>query len=385
MTAALLVLVILPQEEAVLERLVRRANDTRRPPAMGQAIQRLIKSGSKAVPAIEKFVEAKGHNALSLAFTGSLGEIDDERIADLVVELIEDNNFFWRPAAARSLALLAEPEHRELLRGLLDDRLWGVRSAAIRGLEKLDDRPSKDAIRKLLADEIYDVRGQAAKTLWAFEDESGLPVLVEALREATFWFDIDYGQVAREDAWKFLKKISGDDFGLKPWESEKRRAPGVARWDAWMTKRDADWRKKIPEKARAKKDVAEYSFGFELRSCQKGEFFFRIDTERNLVLGCYNLVRAKLTEEELKEFRTSLESVQEVDNTLPYGEGGCDFEQYYLSPRDGKYDRLWIGLGGRPDVMETFVSACRRLIEKKFGSGHARDFLDKTSLFRGSE
>ena len=34
---------------------------------------------------------------------------------------------------------------------------------------------------------------------------------------------------------------------------------------------------KLPEGARVKPDPAAYVFGFELRSCQRGDFFFRVD------------------------------------------------------------------------------------------------------------
>lgn len=363
---------------------VERANDTSRPPAMGQAINRLVEAGADAVPAVLSWVEANGHNAMSLPFTDGLGEIDDERIAALLVKLVEDRDFFWRPAAARSLAMQAALEDHDLLRGLLDDPLWGVRAAAIRGLEKMDDRESAEKLASLLADEIYDVRSQAAKTLYAWGDERGLPVLVEALRESTFWFAIDYGQVAREDAWGFLKKIAGDDFGFKPWEPESRREAGLAEWDAWMDARDPKWRERVPATARARKDAAEYRFGFELRSCQKGDFFFRITRDDRIVLGCYNLVSEPLTADEKRAFAEALKQVEEVDNDLPYGEGGCDFEQYYLDD-GGSFDRLWVGKAGRPTEMDAFNRFCRELIEKKFGRGAAQEFREKSALFRGFE
>lgn len=367
------------------EGLIERANDTRRPPAMGTAIERVVKGGADGVPAILAFVESRGRNALALAFTDALGEIPDDRVAALLAALVEDRDFYWRPAAARALALQATTDHHRLLVASLADPLWGVRAAAIRGIEKIDDRESAPRLAELLADEIYDVRAQAAKTLWAWGDERGLPVLVEALRESTFWFDIDYGQVAREDAWGFLKKISGDDFGFKPWEPEARRAAGLAKWDAWMDARDAQWRGKIPPTAQARKDAADYRFGFELRSCQKGDFFFRLTADDRLVLGCYNLVSAALTADEKREFAEALAAVAEVENDLPYGEGGCDFEQLYLDDGAGSFDRLWVGKGGRPTELDPFNRFLRDLIEKKFGRGASQEFREKTALFRGFE
>ena len=73
-----------------------------------------------------------------------------------------------------------------------------------------------------------------------------------------------------------------------------------------------------------------------------------------------------------------------MDNDLPYGEGGCDFEQYYLGDA-GDFERLWVGKGGRPTEMDRFNRFCRELIEKKFGRGAAQEFREKTALFRGFE
>lgn len=364
--------------------MVERANDARRPPAQGQAIEKLAARGSEAVPEILEFVQARGANALSLTFAESLGRFADARIAGLCAKLLADRDFLWRPAAARSLAVLARPEDRELLRGGLTDRLWGVRAASIRGLQKLEDKGAIPAIRERLADEVYDVRGQAARTLWAFGDAGGLPVLVEALRESTYWFDIDYGQLAREDAWTFLKTLSKDDFGYKPWEGEARRAAGLVKWDAWMAARDPGWREKIPAAAMARKDTATYRFGYELRSCQKGDFFFRVDTEWNLVLGCHNLVKAPLSAAERERFVKALESIRAIDHEVPYGEGGCDFEQFYLGDR-GEFDRLWIGRRGRPASGDAFIAACAGLLEEKFGAGVARELTERAALFKGTD
>ena len=109
---ALALLALVQAAESKMDRFVRLANDTRRPPVMGQAIGKLIEQPEQAVPAILAFVKAKGRNALSLALADSFGEFEDERIAALCVALVKDKGFFWRPAAMRSLSALAEAGHR---------------------------------------------------------------------------------------------------------------------------------------------------------------------------------------------------------------------------------------------------------------------------------
>lgn len=218
--------------------------------------------------------------------------------------------------------------------------------------------------------------------MYAFGDESGLPVLVESLRSSVAWFDIDYGQLAREDAWTFLKTISGDDFGFKPWEPAARREAGLKRWEEWIAKRMPDWRDRIPSNAKVAPDQAVYEFGFELRSCRTGDYFFRVDAQNNLVLGYFNLIRAQLTEAERSKLDKAIEAVREVDRAFPYGQGGCDFEQYYLKTGASKFEKLWIGVGGRPGDLDGFIRTVTELLRAKFGDGEAKTFKDRTALFR---
>jgi hypothetical protein len=368
---------------AKIEQEVAYANDPEKLTFQVQALRRLKDRGAEAVPALLAFVEKKGANALSLGCTELFGDILDSRLADLCAKLVEDRGFFWRPAAARSLAEQKSEKHKEVLRRSLSDRLWGVRTAAILGLGKLGDREAAPSIRKALNDETYDVRGQAAKTLHEFGDDSGLPVLVAALRSEAAWFDIDYGQIAREDASKYLARIAGEDFGYKGWDPAETRAPGLKLWEEWIGKRMPDWKDRVPANARPVADAAEYVFGFELRSCRSGDFFFRIDSKNNFVVGYFNLTRAPLTAADRAAFDRHLEAVKAVDRSAPYGRGGCDFEQYYLPSGGRRFDKLWIGLGGRPPELDGFIRCCHGLIQEKFGAAEAAEFKERTAPFRG--
>lgn len=375
----ILSLLLLLQDEARIDREVAYANDPEKPQYQDQAIQRLRARGADAVPAILRFVEKNGKNRLAIFFTEFLGEIKDERISRLLVSLLEDPDFFWRPSAAKALAMHARPADRDLFRKFLGDRLWGVRVFAIRALEKLGDR--EPDFRAMLSDPQYDVRAQAAKTLFAFGDESGLPILVESLSSEVDWFGIDYGQIAREDAWNFLKKITKDDFGFKPWEPRADREPGLRRWQEWMERKDPKWRDRVPPKARSSAPKSDWSFGFELRSCQRGEYFFRIDSEGNFVLGYFNLEIVKLSDDERRSLRAAIETVAKIDRTVPYGRGGCDFEQYYFRGGGG-FEKLWIGLEGRPRAADVFVRTVAAIVRNHFGEGEAKEFVEMTSLFQ---
>lgn len=371
------------QDAARIAREVEYANAKDRPQLQAQAVRRLVERGGAAVAeALAAFVRANGANALSLACTEALGELKDPRIAALLRELVGNPEFYWRPAAMKALAEHADPADRELFRTGLGDRLWGCRVGAIRGLERLGDREAMPRLRELLGDEVYDVRAQAARSLYAMGDPSGLPVLVEALRADAVWFGIDYGQIAREDAWNFLKKVAGDDFGYKPWDPPDRRAAGLAKFEAWVARTFPDWRERVPEKARARADRTEYVFGYELRSCQKGDFFFRLDASGNLVLGYFTLEKVPLSAEERRALEGALEGVRRVDRSIPYGQGGCDFEQYYLRAGD-RFEKLWVGTGGRPAAAEPFIGAVTRVLRARFGERVAKDFEERAALFRG--
>ena len=381
----ILLLCLLAQDAAKLEQEIDYANSKDKPQLHTTASKRLAARGGPAVAAaVEAFIAKNGHNALSLAFTETLGDLKDPKLTARLRALVVDPNFFWRPAAMRALAKHADPGSIDTLRAGLADKLWGVRVGAIQGLERLKDRDSLQRLKESLGDEQYDVRAQAAKTLHAFGDASGLPTLVEALRADTVWFDIDFGQIAREDAWNFLKGLTGDDFGYKPWEGPEARAPGLAKFEAWIAKTIPDWRDRLPEKARVRAEKVDYVFGYELRSCQRGDVFFRLDTQGNLVLGYFNLEKAKLSPDELKALMAEVEKVGKVDRSQPYGEGGCDYEQFYLKAGP-RFEKLWIGQRGRPDGVESFVKFTAGLLKAKFGEKVAEDYKHSSLLFRAAE
>jgi hypothetical protein len=361
---------------------VALANDMKDPLLQGQAFEKVFGKGKGTVEAVLQFVKNKGHNGLILQFTQSLSRLRDPRIEELLAELIDDKKFFWRPAATWALAELVPKRYLDVFRHGLDDHLWGVRQAAILGLEALEDRESIAAIKKLLGDDIYAVRSQAARTLMAFGDESGLPVLVAALRDTTHWFDIDYGQLAREDAFNFLRRSTGMDFGFRAWESADQREASCKQWESWVEKKFKDWRERVPPTAWPKPDTAEYAFGFELRSCQKGDFFFRVTTDGTLVLGYFNLVSQKLEPEQFQKFKEALQPLTQVDPFQTYGRSGCDFEKYYLRAEDGHYETPCFYVDGRMAKLDGFIKAARELIKAKFGDGVAAEFSDRTSLFR---
>ena len=72
------------------------------------------------------------------------------------------------------------------------------------------------------------------------------------------------------------------------------------------------------------------------------------------MLGYFTLEKAELTPDELRDFNAALDKVKTIDRSVPYGQGGCDFEQYYVRTGN-RFEKLWIGLQGRPAAAEPFV------------------------------
>lgn len=357
------------------------ANNPKDPFLQGQAIEKIQEAGTKAVASILEFVKKNGHNALTLQFTQAMESIKDEKIADLLAELVQNKKFFWRPAAMWGLATQSDKKYQDIYRNTLKDNLWGVRQAAIRGLGRINDKDSITEIRKLLADDIFSVRAQAAKTLHSFGDETGLPVLIASLHDESVWFDIDYGLVAREESWNVLKKITNDDFGYKPWKERKVREPGLAKWEDWISKKFPNWKEMVPKTAWFKPDDSKYTFGFELRSCQIGDFFFRVDKSGTMSLGCFNVTRAKLDDDEFKKFKEMLKPIHRVDPEAIYGKPGCDFEKYYLISEHGGFETRSFYIEGRPTSVDKFIDYCESLVRKKFGDGPASEFKEMARLF----
>lgn len=361
---------------------VMLANDTRDPVLQGQAMERVFQAGRAAIPAVLEFIEKKGNNALTLVFTQRLSSLADPRVEDLLARLFEDRRFYWRPAATWGLAELAPARYLHLFRRALDDHLWAVRQAGLLGLDVLLDRESIPKIRELLGDEFFPVRAQAARTLAALGDESGLPVLVAALRDTTQWFDIDYGQLAREDAFNFLRRHTGLDFGFRAWEASDKREASVRAWEAWAEKRWPDWKERVPKTAWPKADKSRYVFGLELRSCQLGDFFFRIDDADTIVLGSFNLERSKLSPNEVRRIREAIGELDDVDPYQTYGRSGCDFEKYYVLAEDGHTDTPCFYVGGRPKNFDKMVALFAEVLGTHFGEAARAAYEKRSALFR---
>ena len=102
------------------------------------------------------------------------------------------------------------------------------------------------------------------------------------------------------------------------------------------------------------------------------------------MIGYFTLEKAALTPEELRDFNAALDKVKRLDRSLPYGQGGCDFEQFYV-PEGSRFDKLWIGVQGRPAQIEPFTKVALELLRKKFGERVAEEFRQSSDLFRMSE
>jgi hypothetical protein len=314
-----------------------------------------------------------------------MGSLKDDRIAKLLRDLAADESFPGRLPAIRALAQQGDRTLLATFRAGLHHPSLRVRVAMVEALGAMADKESIPALRGLLNDDSCDVRLQAAEALYAMGDASGLPLLVETLGIEAKWFDeADYGQSAREEALRFLKTLTGDDFGFRPWDGEEDRAPGRVRFEQWMARKDPAWKEKVPPKARTHIDTSDYRFGYEALSCKVGTFYLRIDKDWVLTIGTLNVITVKLSDQEIHRFKKCIETALAAEKDVFYGEFGCDFEKVHL--KVGKdYEVIRVGLGGRPDFLYPLVKMIETVVPSHLDADALEVFKSLVSLFRRSE
>lgn len=381
-----LLLACLLQDPGVVAREVENANSLLRPQLQQQAIERLKgRGGSEVAEAVLAFVEKKGRGSLTFRFIEALGSLKDERIVKLLRDLAVDDKFAGRLIAIRALTEQGDRALLGTFRKGLRHQSFRVRAAMAEALGMMGDQESIPEMRGLLNDESCDVRSQAAEALYAMGDASGLPVLVEALGIEAKWFDeADYGQLAREEAFRFLRTLTGDDFGFKPWDSEDERAPGKARFDQWMARKDPAWKEKIPPNARRRPATSDYRFGYEALSCKVGTCFLRIGQDWTLTIGNLNLVKVKLSDPEIERLKKALQKALLAEKDVFYGEFGCDFEKFYLKVGNG-FEVTRVGLVGRPDFLDPLAKILEDVVPPHLDADSLQEFKSLLSLFRKGE
>lgn len=325
-----------PREEEPLEKFLRLAT-TGSPVVRPQAAQRLLELGAEAV---ERLVAECGQGPAEMGALGRdlievLGEFGDARLRARLAAALDDRDFPWRPAAARSLAKTALAGERPHFATLLDDPLAAVRAAAIDGLERLDARDELERVRRHLSDPDDRVRRAAASLSFAWGDGCALAWVLEELKRDDQFFEQQNGKLARYRALAILRERLGEEL---PYRAEKPCDDAInAEAFAALARRCAELcggeLPELPPIARAGRASEGDVLGLELRSCRRGEYYLRWNAADALYVGLGNPVRVELAAGTVAKLLAEAElRVAELGQGRLWGEPGCDVEQFHLRP-----------------------------------------------------
>ena len=335
--------------DALLEKAVSGSTVVR-----PQAARRLVNLGDVAA---ERLLERCGDGPRDLAGLGAavvevLGQFQDPRLRERLWQALDDPDFPWRPAAARSLATTARPEEKTRWRKGLVDPLAAVRVAAIQALEALDLRSAQPELLERLEDPDDRVRRQAALLTHRWGDPSALLFLVEDLRRDDHFFQNPTGRKARYDSSRLLKEILGDVGDYQPAKppTTDENVAAIAGLEQRVRELAGDSNRKIPVIAQASGPTPGNVLGLELRSCRRGEFYLRWNEDDHLLVGTGRPARVALPRGTTWRLQQRVAAMIAALDGRTWGEPGCDLERFHLPQTDGKVAAYQVSKG--PDAVK---------------------------------
>ncbi len=342
---------------------------TGRIPVRPQAARRLVKLGA---PAAQKIVGALGEGSAGLVEFGPylVEELADFERPELRARLwtaLDDRDFPWRAPAARGLARAPREDEAARLLALCDDAVAQVRRAAVGGLGGLGASAERRERLRLLTEDVDEhVRRDAAAQLDAWGEHRYLLWLVAELERTDDYFGVPYGEKARFEALRTLKKRLGGDFGFaaenEPTDDANRvaleglRAAALARAGVEAVE--------LPQLARPAAGTPGDLIGLELRSCRAGDLFLRWNAEDRLYVGTGTPLVLDLPSGSAARLRQALFELTEPLEERFWGEAGCDLEQLRLVDGEGK-TRIYLvskGQAAVPDLRPEPLNACLRAL-----------------------
>ncbi|MEZ6015403.1 MAG: HEAT repeat domain-containing protein [Planctomycetota bacterium] len=303
-----------------------------------QAAARLVPMGK---PAADRILALCADGPPAIAALGSelvevFGAFQDTRLRELLWQCLEDRDFPWRPAAARSLASNPLVDGRETetraFHALLSDPIAPVRMAAVQAFANLHPEPlpqMRVELRAMLSDPSDFVRRAAAVTLVNWGEPEALLWLIEDLRRSDTFFERWSAKNAAYESRRALSKLLGDTFGYDPElpADAPTNVAAVSALDRAARARIGDRPvPELPEVARASGPVTDAVLGLELVSCRRGEHYLCWTSSDELLVGLGNPARVALPEgTTARLLALALEEVAKVEKPY-YGVPGCDLE-----------------------------------------------------------
>ena len=327
------------EKEDELDRLLRVAR-TGSPAVRPQAADRILTLDAKSLERLaartatrEQLVEL-GSNVVEI-----LGETGIPVVRKRLWAALEDPDFPWRPAAARSLARSAVASETQRFTKLLEDRLGAVRVAAVLGVERLDSKDAGRQLRLMFDDPDDRVRRAAARLLDTWGHRKSLYWIAVDLERSDRFFFVETGRRARFEAMQILEERLGESIGYNPADapdSPTNQAAILALRER-LDKLTGGGHPPFSPQVLAGGPIEGNVLGLEIRSCRKGEIFLRWNLDDTLLVGHGRPARIRLPEgTTARLIESSGGHLARTDRPL-YGSPGCDVEQFYRNaPKAGE-------------------------------------------------
>lgn len=347
-----------------------------------QAANRLVRVGA---PAAERLLEVSGKTTADLALLGTslieiLGQFDSPKLRAKLWPAMEDSEFPWRPATARSLAFAPSDGEWDRFIGYLGDPIAPVRLGVLDALFRISQvegetaeakavqlgrkRAFLDHAQAALFDESDVVRRRAAVLLDARGHGRALLWLLEDLKRSDVFFDRPTGLAARYDAMNQLidrgidvgdydperPSLPGPEAKVQPSNKTSNQAALKAiqefleeRAGLMEAKLPEDLRglvpRELPSVARSGAVIEGAVLGLELKSCRRGDFSLRWTEGDQLMVGYGNAARIPLPKgTTAKLVELSKKTQTNVGDQVFWGRPGCDSEAYRMPRINGPTD-----------------------------------------------
>lgn len=298
------------------------------------AAGKIARAGDEAVPAIRRFVEANGRNALPLELVDAIAQADATGPAteDLLTGWATDRRFYWRSQALGGLARRGVAAARPLFDAALDDPSHLFRIEGVRGLLAVtaeDDEDVRARVRARLEDEDPRVRLRTALLLLESGDGGGAEQIGEAVFGASRTFlDDRWGAREATLAVRELQRIAGLDVAAILGEDADAAAVAKSVLTAWIQGASPDY----AAPAFAATDTPPL-FGVEIRSCRNGDLFLVAWPDGRLTTGLSPVREVQI------EAPERLLPDGAADGIATHGAVICDFVRVYVPSTVGQPPR----------------------------------------------
>ena len=138
--------------------------------------------------AVEPLIEAlkDGDEEIRRIAAKALGEIGDPKAVEPLIDALKDGNRDVQQAAAEALGEIGDPKAVEPLIEALRDKSWSVRGTAAKVLGEIGDPKAVEPLIEVLEDKIWAVRLFVARALGEIGDPKVVEPLIEVLEDEEF-------------------------------------------------------------------------------------------------------------------------------------------------------------------------------------------------------